>query len=631
MDDAIASTTSSTAQDSNNGNAAPEPKTGAKTGAASQTPVDSIGLRRRLNTISAVDHLYLRLPSGAIRALRPRELDPTSSASARGPGSRKHKVALKNLRTSNVVALGKFGNLDLNDLNGVPYGFTWEIVPLKDKRAAAASDPEAEETTLDANVAAGERSSRASLQKAKGKRKARKAVEVLGSVRIMMGQTLPELEETNATNEDIYDDPQARSRLAMIDIQALKEAGLDGQDLINYVLKQSASFEKRTVFSQEKYVKKKEAKHLRLFTPMPPTLPTIIDYYFENKNSDKIGGLRIDALSQLLSAGNVAPGGRYIVIDGTSGLLVAACLEKMGGEGTLLAIHDAESPPEYEVPKTLNLPPKTVETVLRFLHWGQVASNYRAPRLPEIPSLPNAEDPAVPVRSTAEGAKLWRNRDRERHRLLKRHQAAADLEAVRQDLFAGEWDGLLVASPYEPVSIIETLCPYLAGSAAISVHSPYLQPLIEAHARLRGNPEVINLAVTEPWMRRYQVLPGRTHPEMSTSATSGYLLSATRVYTQAYAAEMAQKERTRRIAELESQAQEAQSDTMVGSDTTLTILSNDARGTGTRKRAAVDLDTPDLDGVSKVAALGENILSVQIPSAMVLGTRGEACKKTKLE
>lgn len=53
--------------------------------------------------------------------------------------------------------------------------------------------------------------------------------------------------------------------------------------------------------------------------------------------------------------------------------------------------------------------------------------------------------------------------------------------------------------------------------------------MIEAQARLRLRPECLSVTVTEPWLRRYQVLPGRTHPEMQTSATGGYILHFIRV------------------------------------------------------------------------------------------------------
>lgn len=517
-------------------------------------------LRRRYTTISAADHLYLRLPTGSIRYIKPRALDPTSVASTSGPGSRKHKIAVRNLRSTNVASLGRFGNFDLDDLEGVPYGWTWEIGPPKQ----SANETNREQNLQPAGTTTGEADSpmpeagsneaenkAADGAKAKGKTKKNKSTttsEPPGALRIMVGSTLAELEETNATNEDIYDDPQATPGLTMVDVQALKDSGLEGQDLIDEMLKSSSSFGKRTVYSQEKIIERKKSKYMRLFTPLVPSLSTLVDYYHENKSADRIAGLRADALSQLLSFGNVGAGGRYIVVDGTNGLLTAACLERLGGEGRVLAIHDAESPPEYDIMRSMNLPPKSIDDVLRVLHWGQVAADYEPPHVPDIPPLLDASDPSVPNRNTPEGSKLYRNRERERHRILKRHQAVDEVEAIRQELFAGDYDGLLVASPYEPVSIIETLMPYLAGSAALAIHSPHLQPIAEAHARLRGNNKVINVSITEPWMRRYQVLPGRTHPEMSTNATAGYILHGIRVYTESEAAEVVEVEKQRSAA-----------------------------------------------------------------------------------
>lgn len=52
---------------------------------------------------------------------------------------------------------------------------------------------------------------------------------------------------------------------------------------------------------------------------------------------------------------------------------------------------------------------------------------------------------------------------------------------------------------------------------------------METQARLRANPNFINVSITEPWLRRYQVLPARTHPDMSTSASGGYILHAVRI------------------------------------------------------------------------------------------------------
>lgn len=47
--------------------------------------------------------------------------------------------------------------------------------------------------------------------------------------------------------------------------------------------------------------------------------------------------------------------------------------------------------------------------------------------------------------------------------------------STRQELFSGEFDGLVVASDYDPFEIVEMLSPYLAGSASIVVQNMFLQ------------------------------------------------------------------------------------------------------------------------------------------------------------
>lgn len=72
-------------------------------------------------------------------------------------------------------------------------------------------------------------------------------------------------------------------------------------------------------------------RHLRLFTPLAPSLSNVASFNFE-RQPEKVHHMRPDALAQLLSFANVGAGGRYIVVDGVGGALVGAVLERMGGE-----------------------------------------------------------------------------------------------------------------------------------------------------------------------------------------------------------------------------------------------------------------------------------------------------------
>jgi len=83
---------------------------------------------------------------------------------------------------------------------------------------------------------------------------------------------------------------------------------------------------------------------------------------------------------------------------------------------------------------------------------------------------------------------------------------------------------------YDPLSILEKLFPYLGGSSSVVVYSPHLQVVSDLQATLRTDPRYLAPTVSESWLSQYQVLPGRTHPMMTTSGGGGYLLHAIKIY-----------------------------------------------------------------------------------------------------
>lgn len=439
-------------------------------------------LRKRLHYIASGSTVILKMPSGRTKAA---EIMPGKQ-----------------------VSLGKFGSFKADDLIGMPYGFTYEIQP----NAAA--------PTADAGESAPNQNGKG------GKKGSAPAAQTGGSLKLVMNRTLGDIEtetseavETTATNEHINDDGSAQ-KLTYVDIQELKNQGISGREIIEQQLASSESFANRTVYSQAKYVARKEQKHLKLFTPLQPDFGNVCDYWFD-KAPEKIRWIRKDALSQVLTFGSVRPGGRYLVVDGVSGLLVGSVLERLGGDGTVVAINDAESPPAFDILPYFNLPAQTVKPVLKVLNWAATEPDY-AP----VFSTQDIHKPA--------GTKSVKDKNRDR----KRQANFREVDRVRSDFFAGDFDAVLIACHYDPISILRRLKPHLGGSASVVVHSPYLQPLVEAHAKLRGDEEFINISVTEPWLRKYQVLPGRTHPEMTTSSTAGFILHALRVFGEVQAVQM---------------------------------------------------------------------------------------------
>jgi tRNA (adenine-N(1)-)-methyltransferase non-catalytic subunit len=59
---------------------------------------------------------------------------------------------------------------------------------------------------------------------------------------------------------------------------------------------------------------------------------------------------------------------------------------------------------------------------------------------------------------------------------------------------------------------------------------PRPQVLYDLQTRLRNHPSFLAPSISEPSLRKYQVLPGRTHPEMNGLPHGGYILQVTRVF-----------------------------------------------------------------------------------------------------
>lgn len=100
---------------------------------------------------------------------------------------------------------------------------------------------------------------------------------------------------------------------------------------------------------------------MKVFTPIRPTIYSITDYFF-TKNPDKLRNIRVDTLSQLLTMANVRANAKLLVVDDTQGLIVSSCLERMGGYGKLVAIHDGDYH-NYDIMRYMSFP-KSIQNTL---------------------------------------------------------------------------------------------------------------------------------------------------------------------------------------------------------------------------------------------------------------------------
>ena len=398
------------------------------------------------------------------------------------------------------------------------------------------------------------------------------------------------------SNRGTIDDP-SRQKMTMDEIEHLKKEGSGaGRDLISKLLLSHSAIDQKTTFSLAKYTLRKTKKYLRRFTVLPLDVATLNNYLITDKEPSRIMELREEMLSLIGSWANVrhTPGiplekenerpigcGRWLVIDETGGLVVASLAERMG---ILTPDEDVpSSQSDVRIPEGRSNPPTTRQqaalhmsatsntltllhsnaqpnvALLRFFNYdlsNPLASHPLYTRLKALSWLqllhPSDDTSTIePPSVTPETLASMKSSKRGiYHRKRRRWERVRNVIAEMQ---AGGFDGLVVASVMEPVSIFKHLVPLLRGGAQIVIYSPYIEPLVEladlysirrrvaykaASVEERLNEEdfpldptlILAPMVQTSKLRQWQCLPGRTHPLMTArGGAEGYIFTATRV------------------------------------------------------------------------------------------------------
>lgn len=93
-------------------------------------------------------------------------------------------------------------------------------------------------------------------------------------------------------------------KLSKEEIDEFHVKGITGTDIVDQLVQNSATFRDKTVFSQQKYLKKKKQKYVARFTILKPTTRLLCDVFY-SRGPQKILRLRVDSLAQILSQSNV--------------------------------------------------------------------------------------------------------------------------------------------------------------------------------------------------------------------------------------------------------------------------------------------------------------------------------------
>ncbi|KAE8447346.1 hypothetical protein EG329_010904 [Mollisiaceae sp. DMI_Dod_QoI] len=486
-----------------------------------------------------------------------------------------------------TVSLGKYGSFSANLIIERPYNLTYELLDRKhgQKDSELRIVPAAE---LHADTIAEE-------EAAKSPNGSDDKITIGGDG--VEFQLVGENGEViMRSNRETIDD-SARQTLTMEEIEELKREGTGaGKDLIAKLMASHLGLDQKTAFSLAKYKLLKTKKYLRRFTILPVDAALLTTWMMEEKDASKILDLRQEMLALIGSWSNVhfsevpldagTRCGRWLVVDETGGLLVAALAERMdilypdqedeakpeteeesyrhtepplATSNTITLIHNNAQPNlsllkyfSYDPTATTTSQHHPLSTHLHPLSWLQLLSPSND-TVYSTPIEPISQETLASFKSGKRGTY---------YRKLRRHNR---VKTIVDSTLAGSFSGLAIASHMDPVGILKHTIPLLRGGAQIAIYSPTIEPLVNLadvystsrrtafiqappssfvglgteaeRARWPGDEDfplnptlLLNASVQTARIRDWQVLPGRTHPVMTgRGGAEGYLFTAVRV------------------------------------------------------------------------------------------------------
>ena len=507
---------------------------------------------------------------------------------------------------NSTINLGKYGSFRTNDILGRPYNLTFEILERSESTEGRQlrTVPAAE---LHAQVLLEEAEAEAGLS--------------------------PEADDEEATpvaaaksNMNITDNP-SNQKLSMAEIEELKQNGTgSSQDLIAKIMESHSALDQKTAFSLAKYTLRKHKKYMKRFQVLPLDVANLTDWMMAERDFSKVMEIRNEMLGLIGSWANVhaavkkvqygTSACRYLIVDDTGGLVVAAMAERMGilyeSKSTKLADNDEDTDnddDESKVSKEKNTSKDTaagetkadIEGATELSsrskpkrtrqQYGAAAMSAKSNSLTLIhanqqPNLallryfnfdlnnPSSSHPLYARLKTLSWLQLVHPQDDTAYQeppVIKPEELATMKSSKRSTYYrkrrrwertslvidetrAGDFEGLIVASYTNPVSILRHAVPLLAGGSQVVVYSPHIEPLVELADLYSSARRTAFLSIPEDErhvpskdfpldptlllapmvqtarVRKWQVLPGRTHPLMtSKGGAEGYVFSATRV------------------------------------------------------------------------------------------------------
>lgn len=316
-------------------------------------------------------------------------------------------------------------------------------------------------------------------------------------------------------NKLITDDSSSQL-LSTDEIIALKESGESGQNIVERLLENSKTFQLKTEYAQEKYLKKKARKYCDYLTIFKPSIRLITDVLYKQQTLPKTIALRFDTLAQILCRVNLDPGGKYLLYEnGSQGLLQAALLNQLHDNGSLVHIFSSTSEQNaLRAVKAMNFS----ETKIKQMLTVSLDEMLNTKNENDTPEEKYEED----ITNCSDDKK--RKSDEAYTQIKKKHRPITSTDGLNF-IKSNKFDGLIVVCREEPTEFVKTLLPYLSLSRPFVIYSAYREVLVTIYAEFKMRRDVVFLRLTDNFMRYHQVLPNRTHPDVTMDDGGGFLFS----------------------------------------------------------------------------------------------------------
>lgn len=363
-----------------------------------------------------------------------------------------------------------------------------------------------------------------------------------------------DIKESGVDNRDIKDDGQSQA-LSNEEILEMRDNFTSSSEIVGKIVANSKSFNSKTEYSQDKYIKKKERKYFEFIQIRRPTIRLLSEVYYR-QDPDKILGIRVDSLSQIISYSGVSCDGNYLLFDsGSNGLLSAALLNSMGSAGNarLVHMHSGNFPQKQSI-LALNLDEKHEKKCISVNIYSVLRQFYQnsleVPKTPEngeskkrkleVDDVAKEENPTKKYAGDLEVKEGDMEVTPGELEVAEKEAVASeepiDLKVPQKipkwqeenreaiDILNQKVDSLIVASREHPLNIVKELMQFVAPSRPIVIFNLSKEVLMDCYFELKNLGNITNLRLTSNWMRQYQILPQRTHPVVSMQGNSGFLL-----------------------------------------------------------------------------------------------------------